>query len=135
MRVASWMRTSSSLAMDPNLLGRALGRDEELFNLEGGLPQTRGRCGLGAVRVTDCLLGARRRAAGQPLEAPLDGLELPRQVADVELGAHAGEELDPVDRLGQDLAPAEVNALEAGIHLVAAVSRMIGMRWPAWRSA
>src|SRR5438876_5523313 len=109
MRVASWMRTSSSLAMDPDLLGRALGRDEELFNLEGGLPQTGGA---GA-------LGAGRRAAGPPLEVPLDGLELSRQVADVELRAHAGEELDPVDRLGQELAHAVVHALEARVHVVA----------------
>src|SRR5437016_14108815 len=107
MRVASWMRTSSSLAMDPNLLGRALGRDEELFNLEGGLPQT---AGAGA-------LGAGRRAAGAPLEVPLDGLELSRQVADVELRAHAGEELDPVDRPGQELAHAGAHAREARVHV------------------
>src|SRR5437867_1114847 len=109
MRVARWMRTSSSLAMDPDRLGRALGRDEELFNVDGGLPQTGGA---GA-------LGAGRRAAGPPLEVPLDGLELSRQVADVELRVHAGEELDPVDGLGQELADALVHALEARVHVVA----------------
>src|SRR5712691_4040889 len=45
-------------------------------------------------RYSDRLLGAGRRVAGPPLEVPLDGLELSRQVADVELRAHAGEEFD-----------------------------------------
>src|ERR1051325_7477364 len=52
-------------------------------------------------------------------QAVLDLVQLTREIDDVQLGTHPGEELVAVDRLGEEFAHPVMHALEAGVGVVA----------------
>src|SRR5438105_10523243 len=107
------MRMSSSLAA----MGRYL---QELFSFVTGWGQAGGR-GFNSRRtiLSKCFLPAVRSGRIRAAELRLDALELAAELQDVQLGAHPGVELHPVDRLGEELGDPVLHPLEARVLIVA----------------
>src|SRR5262245_36375432 len=137
MRVASWMRTSSSLAMSgspPPLPGTRY----ELSSLVSAYSQAsrrtqqmrRLRCFLAAStfgracrsrwsedRASVPGVGGVLRSATRRVKVPFDRLQLPCELQNVQLSPNAGEQLVRVDRLGEEFANAVLHPLEPRVHV------------------